>query len=65
MKYGLLMDGQHSHWPEFVTKAASTSGSQCVVPALVSASPGDILEMQVLGFQCRSLESDSRGGVFK
>lgn len=26
------------------------------------ASPGDILEMQVLGFQCRSLESDSRVG---
>ena len=65
MKCGLLMDGQRSHWPEFVTKAASTSGSQCVVLALVSASPGDILEMQVLGFQCRPLESDSSGWAFK
>lgn len=65
MKCGLLMDGQCSQWTKFVTKAALTSGSQCVVLALVSASPGDVLEMQVLGFQCRSLESDSRGGAFK
>lgn len=48
MKCGPRTDGQCRHHPEFVTEAASTSGSQSVVPAPRVSLPGDVLEMQVL-----------------